>query len=186
MIYQILIDFAIASILILVGQLLRATIKPLQALFIPSAMIAGIIGFILGPSVLNILPYSGNQGSYAGFLAILIFTIIGINGFDTQNVKGSEILKRVISFQLFRQVGYFMQLGIPVLVTLLILCKLYPDLNPAFGILLASGFLGGHGTAAAVGDTLSKYGWTDAPDIAMTFATIGILLGVIGGLILIK
>lgn len=186
-IYSLLIDFAIASALILVGQILRAYIKPLQKLFVPSSMIAGILGFLMGPSVLNILPFSGSQGSYAGFLAIIVFTIIGLNGFDTSSgVKGKDIAKRVVSFQLFRQVGYFMQVGIPVAVTLFILCRVYPDLNPGFGLLLASGFLGGHGTAAAVGNTFAQYGWEEAADVGMTFATVGILLGILGGLALIK
>ena len=55
-----------------------------------------------------------------------------------------------------------------------------------FGILLAAGFFGGHGTAAAVGSTFSRLGFADANDIAMTFATAGILTGVLGGLIFIK
>ena len=42
------------------------------------------------------------------------------------------------------------------------------------------------GTAAAVGKTFSDLGWTAAPDIAITFATIGILTGVFGGILLIN
>ena len=54
------------------------------------------------------------------------------------------------------------------------------------GLLLAAGFLGGHGTAAAVGTTMAELGFADAPDLAMTSATVGILAGVFGGLIFIK
>lgn len=186
-VYDLLIDFSIASALILIGQFLRATIKPLQELFVPSSMIAGLLGFLLGPNMLKILPFSGNQGGYAGFLAILVFTIIGINGFGgTSKQHEQGVLKRVISFQLFRNVGYFMQFGIPIAITIFILCNVYPDLNPGFGLLLASGFLGGHGTAAAVGSTFVGYGWAEASDIGMTFATLGILMGILGGLVLIK
>ena len=56
-----------------------------------------------------------------------------------------------------------------------------------FGVLMASGFTGGHGTAAAVGSTFNDvYGWAEATDLGMTFATVGILSGVFGGLIWIK
>lgn len=61
-----------------------------------------------------------------------------------------------------------------------------PDLNPAFGMLIPAGFQGGHGTAAALGATLGTLGWEDATDLAMTSATVGILTGIFGGIILIK
>lgn len=44
-IYDVFLDFAIASALILVGQLMRAYLKPIQELFVPSSMLAGILGF---------------------------------------------------------------------------------------------------------------------------------------------
>lgn len=186
-IYDVFLDFAIASALILVGQLMRAYLKPIQELFVPSSMLAGILGFLLGPQVLKLLPFSGSQGSYAGFLAIIVFTVIGLNGFEhASSGRSKEVVRRIISFQLFRNVGYFMQFGIPIAVGIYILTRFYPDLNPGFGLLLTSGFLGGHGTAAAVGSTFAQYGWEDAPDIGMTFATLGILSGIIGGLALIK
>ena len=46
-------------------------------------------------------------------------------------------------------------------------------LSKLTALLLAAGFSGGHGTAAAVGDTFSRLGFTDANDIAMTCATVG-------------
>lgn len=61
-----------------------------------------------------------------------------------------------------------------------------PDLNPAFGMLIPAGFQGGHGTAAALGQTLLNLGWADATDLAMTAATVGILTGIFGGIALIK
>ena len=42
-----------------------------------------------------------------------------------------------------------------------------------------SGFIGGHGTAAAVGSTLDTLDWADGTDIGMTFATIGILAAMV-------
>lgn len=51
---------------------------------------------------------------------------------------------------------------------------LMPSISDGFGVLLASGFIGGHGTAAAVGSTLDTLGWAEGTDIGLTFATIGI------------
>lgn len=55
---------------------------------------------------------------------------------------------------------------------------LMPSISDGFGVLLASGFIGGHGTAA-VGSTLDTLGWAEGTDIGMTFATIGILAAMV-------
>ena len=64
--------------------------------------------------------------------------------------------------------------------------KFAPEINNGFGLLLAAGFYGGHGTAAAVGTTFENLGWENATDLGMTAATGGILAGIFGGLIFIK
>src|SRR5699024_3877343 len=81
---------------------------------------------------------------------------------------------------------FFVQFIIPIALTLLVFVRIFPQINDGFGMLLVSGFYGGHGTAVAVGETLVNLGWPDAQDLAVTFATVGILTGVFGGLILIK
>ncbi|MFC8563891.1 sodium/glutamate symporter, partial [Peribacillus frigoritolerans] len=64
--------------------------------------------------------------------------------------------------------------------------KWVPEINYGFGLILATGFYGGHGTAAAVGSTFENLGFAAATDLGMTSATIGILAGIFGGLIFIK
>ena len=81
-VYDMLMDFAFASILILIGQFLRAKVRFFQKFFIPASMLAGFIGLALGSQGFGILPFSGSMGSYAGLLVILVFAIIGLNGFD--------------------------------------------------------------------------------------------------------
>jgi len=38
--------------------------------------------------------------------------------------------------------------------------------------MMPAGFVGGHGTAAAIGGTLVDYGWNEALTIGNTFATL--------------
>lgn len=186
---DLFIDVSLASLLILIGQFLRSKLKIFQRFFMPASMIAGFMGLLLGSEVFNLLPFSSGIGSYAGILVILVFTVIGINGY-TPALSGSNTAKtelsRIISFLLYKFIAFFIQLFIPVAFTLLVLVKLFPDLNSGFGLLLATGFYGGHGTAAAVGSTFEDLGWQSATDLGMTFATIGILTGIFGGLALIK
>ncbi len=184
--HDFFVDFALASLLILAGQFLRSKLSIFQRFFMPASMIAGFLGLVLGPSVLNVLPFSGSIGSYAGILIILIFTIVGVNGFEFKKGSGKAEAQRIIGFQLYRLIALFAQFTVPILATVFIFTKIWPDLNEGFGMLLATGFYGGHGTAAAVGNTFTDLGWADANDLAITFATIGILTGVFVGLALIK
>src|SRR5699024_4437325 len=69
---------------------------------------------------------------------------------------------------------------------LLILKLIWGDLHSGFGLLLASGFVGGHGTAAAVGSAFSELGWEEAQSLAMTSATVGVVSAIVGGMFLIK
>lgn len=185
-VYNFLIDFTIASALILVGQLIRTKVKFFQEFFIPASMIAGFIALFLRQVVPGFLPFSDAADSYAGVLIIVVFTVVGINGFSSGKGSGGAA-KRVLSFTLYRNVIMFIQFALGIAATLTIVKVLVPDINPGFGVLMASGFTGGHGTAAAVGNTfLKEYGWAEASDLAMTFATIGILTGIFGGLIFIK
>lgn len=113
-VYDLLIDVAIASILILAGQLLRAKIPVFQKFFVPASMIAGFIGLAMGEQGLGILPFSTSIGSYAGVLIILVFTIVGVKGFKMGETKGAgEEVKRVLSFNMYRFVIFFLQFIIP-------------------------------------------------------------------------
>lgn len=186
-VYTFLTDFTFASILILIAQLLRSRVKFFQKLFMPACMIAGFLGLFLGKNFLNIIPFSDLIGSNPGALMILIFTVIGINGFGRGKKNSSgEVIKRATSYMLYRFLLLFIQIAIPIVVVLGILVHFFPSLNPGFGLLLAAGFYGGHGTAAAVGATFVDLGWAEANDLAMTFATAGILTGIFGGLAFIK
>lgn len=186
---DLLMDFTIASALILFGQLMRSKITFFQRFFIPASMIAGFIGLFLGPHFLNILPWSEVAGSYTGILIVGIFAVVGLNGFKIGGKgehSGKATLERVISVSMYRFVIYFIQFALGITLGLTVVKWVSPGINDAFGMMMASGFTGGHGTAAAVGKTLGDLGWADATDLGMTFATLGILTGVFGGLAFIK
>lgn len=185
-VYDFFVDFTLASLLILCGQLLRSKLSIFQRFFIPASVLAGFLGLALGPNGLNVLPFSGSIGSYAGILIILVFTVVGLNGFEIQKGSGESQAKRIVGYQIYKIIVWSMQIFVPIVFTMLVLKKIWPDLNDGFGMLMHSGFYGGHGTAAAVGKTFADLGWVEASDIAITFATVGILTGVFGGILLIN
>lgn len=178
----VVMDFAFASLLIFIGQLLRAKVSLVQKSFMPAGMIGGFMGLFLGKQFLNIIPFSGEIGSYAWLLVVLIFASVGIAGIKMNKTEG----ERIGSYFFYRFAVFFLQFCIPIIFVILFVSKIDTRINYGFGLLMASGFLGGHGTAAAVGATFAKLGWPEATDLAMTFATAGILTGIFGGLIFIK
>lgn len=181
-----LLDFAVASLFILIGQLLRAKVGLFQKFFVPASMIAGFIALALGTQGLNVLPFSDQIGSYPGMLIIVIFAAVGVNGFSFSKKAFKAEIDRIGSYFSYKVLAQAIQFGFVPLLSILIISNLFPDINYGFGLLLAAGFSGGHGTAAAVGTTFASEGFVDGTDIAMTCATVGILAGIFGGLFFIK
>lgn len=181
--WTLFVDCGLISVLLLVGKLMRVKIKLIQKLFIPPSLLAGFLGLALGPSGFGLLPFSNNIGTYAGILIALVFGSLPLSSpkREEKNLSG-----RVGSMWAFSQSGMLLQWGLCGLFGLLILGSIWPSLNSCFGIMLPSGFVGGHGTAAAIGQAFHQLGYEDARSLAMTTATVGILSSVIGGLILIK
>ncbi|MBP2626202.1 MAG: Na+/glutamate symporter [Firmicutes bacterium] len=184
--YSLLIDFAFASAFILFGQLLRAKVKFFQRFFVPASLIAGILGFVVGPGIFKIIPFSSKISSYSGLLIILVFVAMGIRGFNISTKGWKEDVERLGSYTCFREFSYMLQYTLPIVFGYYVLREFFPDLHPGFGMIFGAGWAGGPGTSAAIGSTFAKYGFADAVDLGMTSATLGILTAVFGGIILIK
>lgn len=185
--YAFITDIAIASGFIFVGQILRKYIPFFQKFFVPSCMIAGFLGIIFGPHVLNVIPWSDAVGEYTWILIVLIFAIVGLQGFHFDKTKFKQECSRIGSFICYGQICACLQYCLPVAFAIVILMPAFDNVEfPAFGFLIAAGFYGGHGTAAAVGGNFERLGFENATDLAMTTATIGLCLAIFGGLLIIK
>ena len=84
-----------------------------------------------------------------------------------------EVAKRVGPMWAYAQVGMLLQWALVGLFGLYVIKLIWPDLNDAFGIMLPTGFYGGHGTAAAIGSAFEGLGWDEARSLGMTTATVG-------------
>ncbi len=182
-IWSLMVDISIISGLLLAGTILRAKIKWIQSLFLPASMLAGFIGLALGPSGADILPFSDQLSSYPGLLIAVIFASIPI-GAAKANLR--DIIHRVREMWSYSMLLTVLMWGGGALFGLIAINQVFKDLPSGFGLMLGAGFLGGHGTAAALGEGFSKYGWDEAMTLGMTSATVGILVAVLGGLFLVK
>lgn len=183
--YDFLMDFAIMSLLLFVAQFLRAHITLLQKSLLPCSVIAGFIGLALGPQFLNVLPFSGSIGSYSGVLVVVLFSSMFIGSESKGSFK--QTMSQVGDTFLLNSAVYFGQYAFALLFGGLFMAACFPEVNVGFSLLMPGGFIGGHGTAATFGSAFEELcGWDEALTIGQTFATIGILSGVIFGVICIN
>ncbi len=176
-------DFSMIFGLILIGKLIRVKVKFIQKLFIPPSLIAGFLGLALGPNGFDLLPFSNHLGTYS---AVLIALVFGALPLSSPKFTVKEVAGRVGPIWAFAQLGMLLQWSLMGLFGLFVLNIIWPQLNPAFGVMLPTGFYGGHGTAAAIGTAFEGLGWDEARSLGMTTATVGIVFAIIMGLIMIK
>lgn len=186
----VLADFGVISALILFSHLLRNKIRVLQNTYIPSAIIAGLLALFGGPQFLDIIPFSEADGvqniaSYPSFLVVLLFATLFL-GKRKKQISIKKTIEHAGDTFFFNLASILGQYGFTLLFGLVFLYPLFPYLPEGFALLLPAGFVGGHGTAAAIGSVLESYGLEGAMSIGYASATIGILVGVLGGMILIN
>ncbi len=181
---NLLYDIAWMSGLLLVAKIIRSKVKFIQRLYIPSALIAGFLGLFLGKQFLNIIPFSTEISNYAGILISFVFGSMFIG--NKNKVSFKKMFNSVGDTFLVNAAAEIAQFGFFILVGVAVLPIFFNGINKAFGLMLPAGFVGGHGTAAAIGGVLVESGWNDATSIGQTFATIGLLGGIIGGVSIIN
>lgn len=180
--WTVLIDVSLMGGLLLIGQFLRAKLKIFQKLLIPPALIAGFLALILGPYGFGILPFSDSLGTYASVLIVLIFAAMPIGDKPSKEALSGP----AIGGMFFNITGIaVLQYAVGMFLTVYVL-KFFYNLNPGFGLMMATGFYGGHGTAAAVGQAYQALGWDEASALGYTTATVGIVGGIILGIIIIN
>lgn len=183
-----LTDIGLVSALLVAAHLLRAAIPWLSRYLIPSSMIAGILGLIGGPGGFDLLPFARNANgdpsfaSYPGILITLLFATL-LMGHRAGGSSRVAFRASSTSF-LFNLGSEFMQYGVTLCVGVALISFVFIGLPPEFMVMLPAGFAGGHGTAALYADALPN--WAPARSVGFTFATLGILSAVFGGLVLIN
>lgn len=176
-------DVGLMSLLLLAGVVLRARVMWIQKLFLPASITAGLLGLLLGPGGLGWLGFSDAIGSYPGILIAFIFGSLALSA---ERVPLERIAGRVGSMWSFGNMALIGMYGAGVLFALLFLAPFWSAMPEGFGLLLAAGFVGGHGTAAAIGEVFAAHGWPEATSLAMTSATIGVLCSILGGIAIIR
>ncbi|WP_017549833.1 sodium/glutamate symporter [Salinicoccus carnicancri] len=181
-VFDLTVDIGLISVLLLIGVLFRAKFRFIQRFFIPASMIAGFIGLALGPNGVGWLPLSEAIADYPTILIAVIFGAIPIGA---AQIDWKKAFHQVRNMWLYSMLLTVFMWGGGVMITLLVIINIW-EVPAGFGLVLGAGFLGGHGTAAAIGEAFANMGWEEATSLGYTSATIGLLCAIVGGLMIVK
>jgi len=181
---SLLFSTSLLGLLIFVGVVLRLKVKILKKLFIPASLIAGVLGLILGQYGIGIIPkdITATWGALPGRLITVVFAPM-LMGMEIPNVK--KVWNQIAPQLYFSYIGDFIQIGIPFIISALILEPIW-HVNPMFASVVEIGWAGGHGTAGGMIDVYNSLNWPDGGDLGLTSATVGLFMGIVGGMILIN
>ncbi len=156
----------------------------LQKFFIPSALVGGVIGLILGPQVLNTIPaeLTGYWQEWPKYLITVVFAGL----FLGRIIPGrKEIWRQSGPMIAFGNTLAWGQYVLGILVTMLFLTPVFGT-NPLAGALVEVSFEGGHGTAAGLAPTFAELGWTEGTDLALALATFSIISAILLGILFVN
>lgn len=174
---DLMVDMGWISILMLVGSLARRYIGWFRALLIPAPITAGMLGLLLGPNVLDIIPFSEQLNGYTTLAIAIVFAALPFTmQLGGKMQKAGQVMFSYSAGALMLQWGVFIVLGIILFAPLF-------NTGDWFGMMLPVGFVGGFGVAAGVAEPLAEVGIDEAASLGFTAATVGTFSGIIGGII---
>ena len=113
-IYSLFTDLCIMSALLLLAKFLRSKIKWFQNHYIPSSLIAGFLGLLLGEQICNLFQWSSQASSYPYLLICVLFAGIVLGRRAAGNIK--KIFKEVGDTFLINTASEILCFAIPLLV----------------------------------------------------------------------
>ena len=188
------------GLFLLIGKWIRIRVKWMQNLFLPSSIIGGFLALIMGPQILGRILKSVTSADSIWADGIIPSDIIDVwdplPGLMINVVFATLFLGTVLPNlkKVWKiggpQLAFGWSLGwgqyvFGLLLSMLVLVPFF-DMPPFVGALIEMAFEGGHGTVGGLKDTFGNLGFSEAYDLAIGLATVGILSGVIIGIIAIN
>ena len=180
-----LLQSIIVLILILaIARFIKRGSGVLQRFFIPSALVAGVIGLLVGPQILGVVPkeLTDYWAEWPKYLITVIFAGLFLGKVIPSRKEIWKISGPMIAFGNTLAWGQYV-LGIAV--TLLFLEPVFGT-KPLAGSLVEISFEGGHGTAAGLAPTFEELGWSEGTDIALGLATLSVVAAIVVGILFVN
>ena len=179
-----IIVFCSLSCLLFFGKILRMKLRLLQRLYLPSSVVGGLIGLALVQCLGSHLPAElvGTTQKLPGFLINVIFATLFLGAATPKFREAWRLaLPQLCMGQLLAWGQYVIGLGLAGF----LLCRFF-DLPAAMGNLVEIGFEGGHGTVGGMVESFRHFHWEDGIALGYTMATVGMVLGILIGMMLIN
>ena len=186
-----LIALLVAVVVVFAGNLVGKVLPLLRRFALPGAVLGGLLALLGGPQVLDaagrlfapLVPPEAATAVYEGFAELpalfinVVFACLMLGRrFDPLGTVWRRARPLIVMGHVFAWGQYVV--GLTMIVTLL-----HPVLgvDPLAGTLIAIGFQGGHGTAAGLSENFAALGFAEGEQLGLALATVGVLVGVVGG-----
>lgn len=174
----------VLALVLAVARFIKRGSNVLQKFFIPSALVAGAGGLVLGPQVLGtITPEVTNYwADWPKYLITVVFAGLFLGKVIPSRKEVWKLSGPMIAFGNTLAWGQYV---VGILATMLVLTPVF-GVSPLAGSLIEIGFEGGHGTAAGLAPTFDELGWSDGGDVALGLATVSIVSSILLGILFVN
>ena len=172
------------GLLVALGFALRLAVPALGRLLLPVSLIGGAIGLAAGPHGLGLVPRDvlAQWTSLPAPLIAIVFACLFLGAPVPSLAAVGRTAGPLVRFSVLNAVGQYV---VGFALTWLVLGPLFG--TPAiFGCLIEVGFSGGHGTASAMAPVFTDLGFPAGAVLGQMAATVGLVVGVVGGVWLIQ
>ena len=172
------------NLLVALGLAVRAAVPALGRLLLPASLIGGAVGLAAGPHGLGLVPPGvvAQWNALPSSLIAIVFACLFLGAPVPSLVAVGRTAGPLVRFSLVNAVGQYV---VGFLLTLTVLGPMFGT-PPLFGCLIEVGFSGGHGTASAMAPVFTTLGFPAGAVLGQMSATIGLVVGVVGGVWLIQ
>ncbi|MBR7140206.1 MAG: sodium:glutamate symporter [Lentisphaeria bacterium] len=176
--------FCLLSLLLFAGKIIRVALPVLQRCYLPSSVIGGVIGLGLFQCFPQFFKPEMIQtvSKIPGFMINIVFATLFL-GVATPPLK--KVFQTAFPQLCFGQIMAWGQYVIGFAAAGFVLIPFF-GAHEAFGNLLEIGFQGGHGTVGGMSESFRALGWEDGIALGYTVATVGMILGVVVGMMLVN
>ncbi len=167
-----------------IATILKMRVKLFQKHLMPTAMLAGLIGFAVLQSARygfgwvteeKLVQIQHELGFLVSHLMAVGFISLALK--DRNKKKNKDIVNTGYAIVITYMVQGILGLGI----SLILVNTFFPDLFPPFGMLLPLGFAQGPGQAVNIGIKWEQAGFKSGANISLAVANLGFIWALIGG-----
>ena len=180
--WEYVLYFSYIFIFMFMAKLLKEKTGLFRSIIVPTSLMAGFVGLLLGPEVIGLFKYNTE------FYGDLVSHFMGI-GFIGLTLAGSseEQGKDSVNSGIFIVSNYIFQGIIGMIVVFFMTLTLKPELFSGLGLMLPLAFGQGPGFASSIGgswDEVLPFGYVR--QYGLTLATTGFLVGGLLGVVLLN